>query len=153
MSCANCPPPATKEATNSAPNEKSLSTRALQVCSIALPESFALLSCSCCWLPTILDLVFAGSVTAASLQNLRYVFLAISILSLAWGLRREGLSRSMICRIVISGGMLAWAQYKERTEETREAITEHRMSGRAILSPVKHSTFVSIRKFNPALDL
>ena len=78
------------------------------------------------WSPTVyltvppkivLDLVFAGSVTAASLQNLRFVFLAISLLALAWGIQREGLSRSMVCRIVVSGGMLAWAQYREQTEE------------------------------------
>ena len=65
----------------------------------------------------MLDLVFAGSVTAASLEKLRYVFLAISMLSLVWGIRREGFSRGMILRIAISGGMLAWAQYKERAEE------------------------------------
>ena len=68
---------------------------------------------------TLLDFIFAGSVTSAAvpgIQNLRHVFLIISILSLAWGIWREGLSRRMVRRAVISGGMVAWGQYSKRVE-------------------------------------
>ncbi|KAJ5463651.1 hypothetical protein N7475_008595 [Penicillium sp. IBT 31633x] len=75
-----------------------------------IPEGSALLSCSCCWLPTVLDFLFAGSVAAANVEKLRHVFLAISILTLIWGVRREGFSRRMVVRISICVGLAAWAQ-------------------------------------------
>ncbi|KAJ5512683.1 hypothetical protein N7463_002235 [Penicillium fimorum] len=75
-----------------------------------LPEGSALLSSSCCWLPTVLDFLFAGSVASAGIENLRNVFLAISILALIWGVHREGFSRRMLWRISICIGLSAWAQ-------------------------------------------
>lgn len=52
---------------------------------------------------------------AGSVEKIRDALLAISILALVWGLWREGLSRRMIWRLSICGGLLAWAQFGEKT--------------------------------------
>ncbi|CAG8169078.1 unnamed protein product [Penicillium olsonii] len=99
--------PSSKPAQN---HDGTLLRRLFQLIVKFLPEGSALLSSSCCWLPTVLDFLFAGSVAAASVEKLRNAFLAISILTLVCGVRREGLSRRMAWRISICFGLLAWAQ-------------------------------------------
>lgn len=120
----------------SAPAEKSSSGplgRAHQLISTLLPEGFALLSCSCCWLPvcsthlhrlslysdylqTVLDLIFAGSITAAGVQKLRFFFLAVSVLTLSASIVREGFSYGNIRRAAICAGLLVWTQYSQRDQ-------------------------------------
>ena len=129
MSCHDCSAPAEK------PPSHSPSGRAHRLISTLLPEGFALLSCSCCWLPvcsiqtctykvhlysnnlqTLLDLVFAGSVSAVGVQKLRFFFLAVSVLTLSVSIAREGFSRGNIRRAVICAGLLAWTQYSQRSQ-------------------------------------
>lgn len=127
MSCGDCY--SDKPSSKPAPDDGgSLLRRLFQVVVKFLPEGSALFSSSCCWLPvcyisvllgswmhilrcqTILDFLSAGSVAAASIDKLRNVFLAISILTLIWGVRREGLSRRMVWRVSICVGLLAWGK-------------------------------------------
>ncbi|KAJ5875478.1 uncharacterized protein N7473_012825 [Penicillium subrubescens] len=118
MTCEKCP--SDKPAPEPAPDHNQpLVRRVLQMCTRFLPEGSALLSSSCCWLPTVLDFLFAGSVTAAGVEYLRNALLATSIVGLVWGVRREGFSRRMVWRIVICFGLLAWAQYNRRTQVVR----------------------------------
>ncbi|RJE22472.1 hypothetical protein PHISCL_05204 [Aspergillus sclerotialis] len=114
MSCHNCPSSGGEKAPGPNPNDKSLTARLTRLASIILPEGSALLSSSCCWLPTVLDFVFAGSVTAAGVQKLRPIFLAISILTLAYSVARDGFTRSNIRRAIICACLAAWAQFKQR---------------------------------------
>jgi hypothetical protein len=64
----------------------------------------------------VLDLIFAGSLTAAGIQKLHLGFLAISLVTLAWRIGREGFSRSNIRRAVICASLLAWSQYNQRVQ-------------------------------------
>ncbi|OJJ57941.1 hypothetical protein ASPSYDRAFT_45918 [Aspergillus sydowii CBS 593.65] len=111
MSCHDCSAPAEKSPGHS------FSWRAHRLISTLLPEGFALLSCSCCWLPTLLDLVFAGSVSAVGVQKLRFFFLAVSVLTLSASIAREGFSRGNIRRAIICAGLLAWTQYSQRSQD------------------------------------
>ncbi|KAJ5199234.1 hypothetical protein N7491_000209 [Penicillium cf. griseofulvum] len=113
MSCGNCPSdkPSDKPLCESKQDHEGfILQRPFQLVVKYLPEGSALLSSSCCWLPTVLDFLFAGSVATTGIEKLRNVFLAISILTLIWGVRREGFSRRMLWRISICVGLLAWAQ-------------------------------------------
>ncbi|PLN83954.1 hypothetical protein BDW42DRAFT_163917 [Aspergillus taichungensis] len=125
MSCNNCPPSSGKDPKPiSHPPDKNLSTRLLDLIATILPEGSAFLSSSCCWLPTVLDFVFSGSsVTAASMHQLRPVFLAISVVTLAWSVVREGLSRRNLGRAVVCVALLAWAQY--RGQQEHQPVTGH----------------------------
>ncbi|KAJ5554813.1 hypothetical protein N7461_003283 [Penicillium sp. DV-2018c] len=105
MSC-DCP---TDKLSKPNPNQDGFRPQLLQKALEFLPEGCALLSSSCCWLPTVLDFLLAGSLAANSLEKLRTALLAISILALVWGVRREGLSRRMLARISLCVGLLAWA--------------------------------------------
>ncbi|KAJ5224478.1 uncharacterized protein N7469_007981 [Penicillium citrinum] len=108
MSCDKCnsDEPTTKRGPD---HDGHYPQRLSQLAITFLPEGSALLSSSCCWLPTILDFLFAGSV-AVNINLLRYLCLAISCLGIIWGLWREGLTRRMIWRSLICGALLAWAQ-------------------------------------------
>ncbi|OQE40220.1 hypothetical protein PENCOP_c006G00240 [Penicillium coprophilum] len=112
MSCSDCTSdkPSDNPSRESNHHDESLLQRPFQLIVKYLPEGSALLSSSCCWLPTVLDFLFAGSVATAGIEKLRNLFLAISILTLIWGVRREGLSRRMLWRISICVGLLAWEQ-------------------------------------------
>ncbi|KAG2007969.1 hypothetical protein GB937_008163 [Aspergillus fischeri] len=112
--CHSCEKPSQSDSTN-----QGVTTRALQRMSAVVPEGSALLSCSCCWLPTVLDFVFAGSVTAAGIQKLRPLFLAVSVLTLAWSISRQGLNRSNLRRAIICACLLAWSQYSERAQSAK----------------------------------
>lgn len=74
------------------------------------PLFSALLHSSCCWLPTLLDLTSIGSASAASITRLRPVFLAITIVIILDSLRRQGLSRHNVIRIVLSALVLLLPQ-------------------------------------------
>ncbi|OJJ04455.1 hypothetical protein ASPVEDRAFT_43937 [Aspergillus versicolor CBS 583.65] len=109
MSCHDCSAPE-KSSSSSGPG------RAHQLISTLLPEGFAFLSCSCCWLPTVLDFIFAGSITAAGVQKLRFFFLAVSVLTLSASIVRQGFSRGNIRRAAICAGLLVWTQYSQRDQ-------------------------------------
>ncbi|KAJ5958720.1 uncharacterized protein N7479_005870 [Penicillium vulpinum] len=109
MSCCS-DKPSHKQSKSDHDNDGSLLRRPFQLVVKYLPEGSALLSSSCCWLPTVLDFLFAGSVATSGIEKLRNLFLAISILTLILGVRREGFSRRMLWRISICVGLLAWAQ-------------------------------------------
>ncbi|QQK43119.1 cyclin domain protein [Penicillium digitatum] len=94
-------------------NDGSLLQRLFQLVVKFLPEGSALLSSSCCWLPTVLDFLFAGSVATAGIEKLRNAFLAISVLTLLGGIWREGFSRRMVWRIAICVGLSAWEQVNQ----------------------------------------
>ncbi|CAI7599418.1 unnamed protein product [Penicillium palitans] len=116
MSCSDCSShkPSEKPSFKSNPDhDGSLLQRLFQLVVNYLPEGSALLSSSCCWLPTVLDFLFAGSVATAGIEKLRNAFLAISILTLIWGVWREGLSRRMVWRIAICVGLSAWEQVNQ----------------------------------------
>ena len=83
------------------------------------PVLSALLHSSCCWLPvrilllssswpnahvtqTLLDLTSIGSASAATVSNLRPVFLTITVLVLFDSIRRQGFNRHNLLRIVVS---------------------------------------------------
>ncbi|KAJ5229931.1 hypothetical protein N7489_010639 [Penicillium chrysogenum] len=114
MSCSDCTSdkPSDKLSSKSNPDhdDGSVLQKLVQLVVKYLPEGSALLSSSCCWLPTVLDFLFAGSVATAGIEKLRNAFLAISILTLVWGVWREGLSRRMLWRIAICVGLSAWEQ-------------------------------------------
>lgn len=65
---------------------------------------------------TMLDFIFAGSITAVGMQKLRFFFLAISILTLSASIAREGFSRGNIRRAIICAGLLVWTQYSQRVQ-------------------------------------
>ncbi|KAF3391596.1 hypothetical protein F1880_007643 [Penicillium rolfsii] len=118
MTCEKCP--SDKPSPEPVPDhDQPLVRRVLQMFTRFLPEGSALLSSSCCWLPTALDFLFAGSVTAAGVEYLRNALLATSVVGLVWGVHREGLSRRMMWRIAICFGLLAWAQYNRRAQVVR----------------------------------
>ncbi|KAH8795269.1 hypothetical protein BGZ57DRAFT_1012081 [Hyaloscypha finlandica] len=66
------------------------------------PVFSALLHCSCCWLPTLLDLTSIGSASAATISSLRPVLLSITVLILLDSIRRQGLNRHNLLRIFAS---------------------------------------------------
>ena len=68
---------------------------------------------------TVLDFVFAGSVTAAGIQKLRPLFLAVSVLTLAWSISQQGLNKSNLRRAIICACLLAWSQYSEQAQSTK----------------------------------
>ncbi|PMD36335.1 hypothetical protein L207DRAFT_637458 [Hyaloscypha variabilis F] len=70
------------------------------------PVLSALLHSSCCWLPTLLDLTSIGSASAATVSNLRPVFLSITVLILLDSIRRQGFNRHNLLRILISSLVL-----------------------------------------------
>lgn len=94
------------------------------------PVLSALLHSSCCWLPvgytysrtlllptltsltiinfiqTLLDLTTLGSASAAAFNHLRPVFLAVTLLVLLDSIRRQGLNRHNLVRILLSGLVL-----------------------------------------------
>ncbi|KGO45650.1 hypothetical protein PEXP_062480 [Penicillium expansum] len=114
MSCGDCSSDKPKPSGKSNPDhDGSLLQRLLQLVFKYLPEGSALLSSSCCWLPTVLDFLFAGSVATAGIEKLRNTFLAISILALIWGVWREGFSRRMVWRIAICVGLSTWEQVNQ----------------------------------------
>ncbi|KAJ6132496.1 hypothetical protein N7471_007711 [Penicillium samsonianum] len=118
MSCSDCSSDKTSDkpsdtSKSSQDHDGSLLQRLFQLVVRYLPEGSALLSSSCCWLPTVLDFLFAGSVATAGIEKLRNAFLAISILTLIWGVWREGLSRRMVWRIAICVGLSAWEQVNQ----------------------------------------
>ncbi|CAG8394191.1 unnamed protein product [Penicillium salamii] len=120
MSCGDC--------TSDQPSSKSAPDHALsplrrsaQIVVNILPEGSALLSSSCCWLPTVLDFLFAGSVAAASVKKLQTVFMVISLLSFLWTARREGLGRRLFWRVSILVGLFAWTQ----VNRSRNVGSEH----------------------------
>ncbi|KAJ5796968.1 uncharacterized protein N7518_005508 [Penicillium psychrosexuale] len=116
MSCSDC---STEKPSDKSPckssldHDGSLLQRPFQLVVKYLPEGSALLSSSCCWLPAVLDFLFAGSVATAGVEKLRNTFLAISILTLIWGVWREGLSRRMVWQIAICVGLSAWEQMNQ----------------------------------------
>ncbi|KAL3409096.1 hypothetical protein V8F44DRAFT_551272 [Aspergillus fumigatus] len=116
MSCNDCH--SCEKPSQSDPANQGDATHALQWMSALVPEGSALLSCSCCWLPTVLEFVFAGSVTAAGIQKFRPLFLAVSFLTLAWSISRQGLSKSNLRRAIICACLLAWSQYNQRVQST-----------------------------------
>ena len=65
---------------------------------------------------TMLDFIFAGSITAVGMQKLRFFFVAISILTLSASIAREGFSRGNIRRAIICAGLLVWTQYSQRVQ-------------------------------------
>lgn len=71
-----------------------------------VPVFSALLHSSCCWLPTLLDLTSIGSASAATVSNLRPIFLSITVLILLDSLRRQGFNRHNLIRILASGLVL-----------------------------------------------
>ncbi|CAG8093685.1 unnamed protein product [Penicillium salamii] len=108
MSCSDCNP---DHSSKTAPDHAlSPLRRSAQIVVNILPEGSALLSCSCCWLPTVLDFLFAGSVAAAGVKKLQYVFMVTSLLSFIWTVRREGLGRRLFWRVSILVGLFAWTQ-------------------------------------------
>ncbi|KAF9250542.1 hypothetical protein DTO013E5_5436 [Penicillium roqueforti] len=116
MSCSDCSTekPSENSTCKSSPDhDGSLLRRPFQLIVKYLPEGSALLSSSCCWLPAVLDFLFAGSVATAGVEKLRNAFLAVSILTLIWGVWREGLSRRMVWRIAICVGLSAWEQMNQ----------------------------------------
>ncbi|BCS25327.1 uncharacterized protein APUU_50038A [Aspergillus puulaauensis] len=115
MPCRDCSPPAEKSS-RPRTDDEGLSGRAYQLFSTMLPEGSALLSSSCCWLPTLLDFIFAGSITAVGVQKLRFFFLAISVLTLSASIAREGFSRGNVRRAIICAGLLVWTQYSQRAQ-------------------------------------
>ncbi|KAE8360067.1 hypothetical protein BDV27DRAFT_135122 [Aspergillus caelatus] len=123
MACDKCPAPGS-EVEQTTSDDATRPSRVLEWGSRILPEGSALLSSSCCWLPALLDWVFAGSITATGMERLRPFFLAISIITLAWGIRREGLSRGMVRRAIISVILVAWQGYNQR----RQAVNGHHHS-------------------------
>lgn len=65
---------------------------------------------------TLLDFIFAGSITAVGVQKLRFFFLAISVLTLSASIAREGFSRGNVRRAIICAGLLVWTQYSQRVQ-------------------------------------
>ncbi|GFF87324.1 hypothetical protein IFM53868_05110 [Aspergillus udagawae] len=117
MSCNNCH--SSEKPSQSDSKAQGLTAHALRWMSAVLPEGSALLSSSCCWLPTVLDFVFAGSVTATGIQKLRPFFLAVSVLTLAWSISRQGLNKSNLRRAIICACLLAWSQYSQRAQPAK----------------------------------
>ncbi|KGO78033.1 hypothetical protein PITC_025610 [Penicillium italicum] len=116
MSCSDCSsdkPSDKPSCTSNQDHNDSLLQRLFHLVVKFLPEGSALLSSSCCWLPTVLDFLFAGSVATAGIEKLRNTFLAISILTLVWGVWREGFSRRMVWRIALCAGLSAWEQVNQ----------------------------------------
>lgn len=62
---------------------------------------------------TILNFIFAGSVSAVGVQKLRFFFLAVSVLTLSASIALEGFSHGNIRRAIICAGLLVWTQYSQ----------------------------------------
>ncbi|KAL1959849.1 hypothetical protein VTO42DRAFT_994 [Malbranchea cinnamomea] len=74
------------------------------------PFFSALLSCSCCWLPALLDFLSVGSASVTILERFRPIFLLITIGLLSWDLHKRGFTQRTVKRIIISGILLIWPQ-------------------------------------------
>lgn len=115
------------------------------------PVLSALLHSSCCWLPvgytsshtlilptltalmtinliqTLLDLTSIGSASAAAFSHLRPVFSAVTLLILLDSIRRQGLNRHNVLRILVSGLVLilptalGYYQQPVTTDPSRES--------------------------------
>merc|ERR1711939_430628 len=82
------------------------------------PVLSALLHSSCCWLPTLLDLTTLGSASAAAFNHLRPVFLAVTLLVLLDSIRRQGLNRHNLVRILLSGLVLIFPRAFDYYQQT-----------------------------------